>query len=255
MNVAGKVALITGAAEGFGKAFTQALLKKQIKAVGILDVQRTKGEATLKELANEYGDEKLSFIQCDVTDKQQFEGAFSEVKNRFGQIDIVCNNAGIGDEENWEKMVEINLTAVIRGSHLATEYMSKANGGTGGVIVNVASMAGIVSVPFSPVYAATKHAVVGLSRSLAGNPTIRTNSIRVNALCPSFADTAIIKLSRPYGVTKEDLTKSISKFRILPVSIVAEAFMKLIEEDHTGQVMRVTDANGIDLQKYKEIQI
>ncbi|XP_033124750.1 15-hydroxyprostaglandin dehydrogenase [NAD(+)]-like [Anneissia japonica] len=250
MEVSGKVALITGAAEGLGRAFAEELLKKQIKAVGILDIQKSKGEATLKELANEYGNEKVHFIHCDVSDKQQLEDAFSEIKNQFGQIDLVCNNAGIANEANWEKMVEINLIAVIRGSHLAIKYMSKANGGRGGVIVNIASLAGLRDVPFCPVYAASKHGVVGLSRSLAASPMLKSDSIRLNALCPSYTDTALITPE-----TKEFLSKLLSNFNVQPVSIVVEAFMKLVEEGRDGQVMRVTHTNGIDLQEYEEIPI
>ncbi|XP_071958614.1 15-hydroxyprostaglandin dehydrogenase [NAD(+)]-like [Antedon mediterranea] len=251
MNVAGKVALISGAAEGLGKAFTIKLLKKQAKAVGILDIQQEMGEVTKKQLNSEYGEDKVHFIKCDVTDKVQLEEAFGNVKDRFGQIDLVCNNAGIANESKWEKMLEINLTAVMRGSLLAQKYMDQENGGSGGVLVNVASMAGIEPVPFSPAYAASKHGVIGLSRSLATNPLFVSNGIRVNALCPAFARTAILYGNEPYGFTKEHLASIMKKFKILPVSIVAEAFMKLVEEDRNGHVMRVTGSKGIDLQTYK----
>lgn len=82
-------------------------------------------------------------------------------------------------EDRWERMIDINLVACIRGTQLAAKYINKA-----GILVNVASWAGIVPMAFGPVYAGTKHAVVGYTRSVARDPVLQEKRVRVNCLCP-----------------------------------------------------------------------
>ncbi|XP_071958131.1 15-hydroxyprostaglandin dehydrogenase [NAD(+)]-like [Antedon mediterranea] len=247
MEVSGKVALVTGGADGLGKAFIEELLKKNIKAVGFVDIQQAKGEATLKQLSDLYGKDKIQFIQCDVTDKTRLEEAFSDVRDRFGRLDIVCNNAGIANEEDWQKMIEINLTAVTHGTFLAIKHMSKENGGSGGVIINTGSIAGLYAYTRIPVYSATKHGVVALSRSLAENPKVTGENIRVNALCPEFVYTTLVRNAKTYGEPKR------TDLAFIPISLVAEAFMKLVEEDRTGQAMVITE-NGISVHEFEEVK-
>ncbi|XP_071958615.1 15-hydroxyprostaglandin dehydrogenase [NAD(+)]-like [Antedon mediterranea] len=247
MDVSGKVALVTGGADGLGKAFIEELLKKNIKAVGFLDIQQAKGEATLKQLSDLYGKDKVHFIQCDVTDKTRLEGAFSDVRDRFGRLDIVCNNAGIANEEEWQKMIEINLTAVTHGTFLAIKHMSKENGGSGGVIINTGSLAGVKTFSHIPVYAATKHGVVALSRSLAANPKVTAEHIRINAICPTSVDTVLQRNGKTFGPKPTD-------FRYIPISLVAEAFMKLVEEDRTGQAMLITNNGKISVHEFEEVK-
>nr|KAG5689895.1 hypothetical protein BaRGS_023643 [Batillaria attramentaria] len=93
--------------------------------------------------------------------------AFQAAVTKFGAVDICVNNAGIVHETLWEKMIAVNMTAVIRGSQLALEHMRRDRGGRGGIIVNTASIAGLGPYSSIPVYAATKHAVVGFTTSWA----------------------------------------------------------------------------------------
>ncbi|XP_033117302.1 15-hydroxyprostaglandin dehydrogenase [NAD(+)]-like isoform X2 [Anneissia japonica] len=216
MNVENKVALITGAAEGLGKGFAEKLLKKNAKGVAIVDVNRRKGEETTKEFQEKYGRDKAVFIYCDVTNKEKLEGAFTLTKLKYDQIDIVVNNAGISDEKQWEVMLELNLTAVIHGTFLAKKFMSHVNGGHGGVIVNIGSMAGLIYAPYAPVYTATKYGVVGFTRSLGiYDDEMIQNNIRVNCLCPAFTDTAIIEKST-MNASDEKAAELRKHFELLP---------------------------------------
>ncbi|XP_071957974.1 15-hydroxyprostaglandin dehydrogenase [NAD(+)]-like [Antedon mediterranea] len=144
-------------------------------------------------------------------------------------------------------MIEINLTAVTHGTFLAIKHMSKENAGSGGVIINTGSVAGLRAIPRLPVYAATKHGVVALSRSLAKNPKVSGENIRINVLCPQFVDTVLVRNHKSYGseIVLEDQT-------FIPISLVAEAFMKLVEEDRTGQAMVITE-NGISVHKFASV--
>ncbi|XP_071959183.1 15-hydroxyprostaglandin dehydrogenase [NAD(+)]-like [Antedon mediterranea] len=253
MNVEDKVALITGAAEGLGKAFAEELLKKNARGIAIVDVQRSKGEATAKKFQETYGKDKAVYIYCDVTDAEKLKSAFILTKLTYDRIDIVVNNAGVGDEKKWEMMLKINLTAVIQGTFLAQEHMSHVNGGQGGVIINVASMAGLLHAPYAPVYTATKYGVVGLTRCLGlYDDELVSNRIRINALCPAFTDTAIINKST-MNASKARVQEIRNHLDLLPVALVAKAFMRLVEENLHGQIMRVTLEKGIDFQYYKPI--
>uniref|UniRef100_A0A8D0L4V6 15-hydroxyprostaglandin dehydrogenase [NAD(+)] n=1 Tax=Sphenodon punctatus TaxID=8508 RepID=A0A8D0L4V6_SPHPU len=129
MHVNGKVALVTGAAQGIGRAFVQMLLEKGAKVV-------------LVDLNREFEPQRTIFIQCDVADQEQFEGTFKKAVEHFGKLDILVNNAGVNNEKNWESTIQINLTSVIRGTYIGLEYMKKGNGGDGGVIINISSLAG-----------------------------------------------------------------------------------------------------------------
>uniref|UniRef100_A0A672GJI8 15-hydroxyprostaglandin dehydrogenase [NAD(+)]-like n=1 Tax=Salarias fasciatus TaxID=181472 RepID=A0A672GJI8_SALFA len=160
----GKVAVVTGAAMGIGQATTELLLQKGAK-VALLDVNETAGNSAKEALDEEHGAESTLFLQCNVESDKDVKDAFRATVETFGGIDIVCNNAGILNEDNWEKALSTNLAGVIRVGFVALEHMNKLTGGRGGVIVNTASLA----APVFPVYSATKHGVVGFTRSMAVN--------------------------------------------------------------------------------------
>ncbi|XP_033369379.1 15-hydroxyprostaglandin dehydrogenase [NAD(+)] isoform X2 [Parus major] len=140
MHVNGKVALVTGGAQGIGRAFVQALLGKGAK-VALLDRNSEAGQASKAALDEQFEAQRTLFIQCDVTEQEQLAGAFKKVIEHFGRLDIVVNNAGVNNEKDWESTIQTNLTSVIRGTYLGLEYMRKENGGDGGVIINISSLA------------------------------------------------------------------------------------------------------------------
>ncbi|XP_027129666.1 15-hydroxyprostaglandin dehydrogenase [NAD(+)] isoform X5 [Larimichthys crocea] len=162
MALNGKIAVVTGAAIGIGKAMTEKLLQNGAK-VTLIDVNETAGKNLMETLQKEYGQDKTLFMKCDVESEEQIKDAFHKTIETFGGIDILCNNAGILDESQWEKTVSINLVGVIRVAYLALEQMSKLSGGRGGVIINTASLAGLGPLPSCPVYTATKHGVIGFT--------------------------------------------------------------------------------------------
>ncbi|CAH1268804.1 15-hydroxyprostaglandin dehydrogenase [NAD(+)]-like [Branchiostoma lanceolatum] len=255
MVLVGKVALITGAAQGLGKAFSEALLKRGAR-VAMLDMKRDEGQKTGQEMADKFGPEKSTFIQCDVTAKEQLDGAFDAASSQFGGLDLVVNNAGILNEVQWERCLAVNLEAVTRGTYNGLSHMSTQNGGRGGHIINVASIAGLLSsIPAAPMYAASKHGVVALSRCLGHAMHYKRHGVRVNALCPSFTDTDIINVTEDsMGKDYWMVPKTFEKLGgLLPVSTVVEGFLQLVEDDtQNGAVMRVTLAKGIDYKQYRE---
>uniref|UniRef100_A0A0B6YQ65 15-hydroxyprostaglandin dehydrogenase [NAD(+)] n=2 Tax=Arion vulgaris TaxID=1028688 RepID=A0A0B6YQ65_9EUPU len=136
MSLSGKAAIVTGAAQGLGKAFSEVMLQNGAK-VALTDYSSDHGLKTLAEFQTKYGENKVMFMKCDVTSKEEMAETFQTVKERFGGLDIVINNAGVGFEmgDLWEKTVDVNLKGTIRGTILGIEHMRRDNGGHGGVIV------------------------------------------------------------------------------------------------------------------------
>nr|XP_019964783.1 PREDICTED: 15-hydroxyprostaglandin dehydrogenase [NAD(+)] isoform X2 [Paralichthys olivaceus] len=177
MSLQGKVALVTGGAQGIGRAVVQSLLHSLAK-VTVVDLNKTCGEECKTHLDAEFGEGNCTFIQCDVSDGDSLKDAFQRTVDQFGRLDIVINNAGINNEKNWEKTIQVNLTSVIKGTYLALEHMSKEHGNEGGTIINVSSMAAFLHSPHQPVYTATKHGVIGFTRAMARQPA-STRTVRM----------------------------------------------------------------------------
>ncbi|XP_048399865.1 15-hydroxyprostaglandin dehydrogenase [NAD(+)]-like [Stegostoma tigrinum] len=244
MELQGKVALVTGAAQGIGKAIAEILLKNGAK-VSLLDINVPTGEATKAAFAQSYGDENILFLPCDVTSENQLKDCFSKTLEKFQSLDIVCNNAGIS-EENWENCLSVNLVSVIKGTYLGIQHMSKEAGGRGGVIVNIASIAGVIPYFLGPVYAASKYGVVGFTTSLSLT-CLEKHGVRLQALCPGFADTQLLAnlkwVKDPEQKEKHDII--LARFGVLTTSQIAEGFLKLVmDQTRNGALLKML-GNGL----------
>lgn len=236
----GKVAIITGSAQGLGKAFSRVLLEQGGK-VCLSDVNPNVLEKTYEEFKAEFADNVIS-LPCDVTEKEQLREVFRRTKETFGRIDLVVNNAGIVHEVQWEKCIDINLNGTIRGTQLGLEYLRRDNGGNGGVILNMASLAGIFPVNYTPVYCATKHAVIGYTRSWALHPDAVNNGVRLVCLCPSFVDTDMIKMDDKSKYIGPDLAQSVlDKHGVMSIDKITQEFLKAIgDETNNGVSIAIT---------------
>jgi NAD(P)-dependent dehydrogenase (short-subunit alcohol dehydrogenase family) len=218
-----QVALITGAASGFGRALTQALGSRGVRVLAC-DVDEAGG----REAADEAG---ALFVRCDVSDPEQNAAAVAVAVEEFGGLDMAFLNAGVATEtapgENFDlalyrRAMGANLDGVVFGINAVLPAM-KARGG--GSIVATASLAGLTAVPMDPLYSANKHAVVGLVRSLG--PALAGEEIRINAVCPGFAETGIIKPIREQLVDQG--------LPIIPVERVTDIVIELFDGDMTGE--------------------
>ncbi|XP_064467425.1 15-hydroxyprostaglandin dehydrogenase [NAD(+)]-like [Ornithodoros turicata] len=189
----GRVALVTGAARGIGAAIAEALLQKGCK-VCIADILEDEGNSACKALKAQYGDESVCFQAIDVTKKDCFEGAFKDIIKRWGAVTILAHNAGIGGEDQYERVININLVSYVTAGHLALQYMGKDKGGEGGNVVFTASFLGLFALEGVPAYTASKFGVVGLVQSFSGK-VYESSGVRFAALCPGVTDTP---LARPF---------------------------------------------------------
>lgn len=246
MEIAGKAAVVSGGASGIGRAICLALARKGARVV-VADIDEAGGRETV-ELVAQAGSTAV-FQRCDVTRSEDLARMLAAPFEHFGRLDIVCNNAGIGERQDlfeddtreFERVVTVDLTAVIDATRLAVRAMREHGGG---VIVNTASMGGLLPMPNNPVYAAAKAGVVNFTRSLA-HLAERWN-IRVNAICPSFTDTPLVRQAG------EERMREVAELvgGILQPEFVAEGVVELVEDDsRAGAIMRVTVRGGRDFAK------
>ena len=141
MEFKDNVVIVTGGANGIGRAITKRVLKEGGK-VAVIDIDAEKGEALQSEVGVEGN---LKFFHCDLTDTEQLHKVYEAAKAWHGKLDVAFNNAGYFDAHpsGARKMLDVCLTACVEGTYKAIELMSVQNGGGGGVVVNTGSLAGI----------------------------------------------------------------------------------------------------------------
>ena len=186
MRLRDKTALITGAGSGIGRAIAIEFAGEGAKVL-VAELNEAAGQAVVDEIVAAGGEARLH--GCDVTKEAEVQAAIQAAVDAFGRLDIMVNNAGVG-QSDWDTTLAINLTGVYYGCKHAAETMAAQGGGS---IVNLASILGLVGIGASEVdpYVAAKHGVVGLTRNFA--ITYASRGVRVNCLNPGFIETPMTR--------------------------------------------------------------
>ena len=240
----GRVALVTGASRGIGRAIAQAFLEEGAK---VALCARTLAE--LETLADSWNqkDRRALAIRCDVTSRDEVASAFGEVERTWGKLHVLVNNAGISgrtpmsppDEDGgelWGRILDTNLT----GSYLMTRHALPLMG-SGGRVVNMSSVLGRFGVPGYAAYCTAKHGILGFTRALALE--LAPRGITVNALCPGWvetdmADQGIRETAAVLGVSpeafREQAIAGVPLKRFLDPPEIAKLVLYLSSDDASG---------------------
>ena len=250
----GQVVQITGAASGFGRLAAERFAAEgAVLALSDLDGEKlAEVETALRSNGHRVLSEKV-----DVTLEAEVSGHIASILDAFGQLDVAINNAGRAhpltplpalDLEIFEQMMAVNARGVFLGlKHQIPPMMGQGRG----AILNVASVAGLVGAGYLSAYAASKHAIVGLTRSAADE--VAGKGIRVNALCPAFAQTPMLdqmtgQLAERHGVSEEEaslrLAKRIPMKRTIRPQEVVDAMLWICSPGNTGMTGQAIAVDG-----------
>jgi NAD(P)-dependent dehydrogenase (short-subunit alcohol dehydrogenase family) len=230
MEIRGKAAVITGGGSGIGRAVSERLARDGASVV-VADIDEAGGGETVKRIEGMGG--RALFIRADVTREPDTRMMLDTAVQKFGRLDILHNNAGIGtgapgfpvvEPARWHLVIEIDLQAVILGTGLAAPIMERQGGG---VIINTASMAGLYPHRQDAVYGAAKAGVVNFTHSLA--PWSAEKKIRVNCVCPGIVDTPLVR--RGLEQAAQHGIKSWMPSKIIQPEEIADAVHLLVRDD------------------------
>ena len=240
MELSGKVALVTGAAQGIGKAIALLLARNEADVV-VSDINLEKAQETANEIQG-MGRRSVA-IKVNVADLKDVERMVEAIVEQFGRIDILVNNAGITrdrlilrmTEEDWDAVLDVNLKGTFNCTKAVIRHMSKQKSGK---IVSIASVSGEMGNPGQANYAASKAGVIGFTKTIAREFAGR--GINVNAIAPGYIQTPMTDAVPEKA--KEELKRMIPMERLGKPEDVAQAVLFLVSENSsyiTGQVLNV----------------
>ncbi len=223
------VAIVTGAASGIGRETALAFAREGAR-VAVADIDAAGGAETVKRIDDEGGE--AAFVETDVSNPEQVAALVDGAAERWGRLDVVVNNAGVGGtraptaqypDDDWTRTLTVNAGGTFYGTKHALRHMIPAERGA---VVNVASVAGLVGFPGSVAYCASKHAIVGVTRAAALEAA--RAGVRVNAVCPAFTETPMVDGLRTHDPKLgERLASGIPLGRLGTVEEVAAAILYL----------------------------
>jgi NAD(P)-dependent dehydrogenase (short-subunit alcohol dehydrogenase family) len=249
----GKLALVTGGGRGIGRAVAVAFAREG-SSLALVARTESEVERVAAELRDEFGVETTHAV-CDVSDAGSVARAFASVAERFGRgCDVLVNNAGVAesaplvktDDELWHRHIAINLTGTFYCTRAALPLMIRRGWGR---VINVASIAAKTGAPYIAAYAASKHGVLGLTRSAALE--VATKGVTVNAICPGYVDTdmttrALDNIEAKTGRPAPDALEAIKRMSpqqrlVTPEEVAAVALLLASDEGRgiTGQAINV----------------
>ncbi|XP_033194278.1 15-hydroxyprostaglandin dehydrogenase [NAD(+)]-like [Bombus vancouverensis nearcticus] len=246
MNVKHPIVVIVGGGSGIGCTCAEQFLSSKAEFVAILDLPDSNGRVVADTLGIQHGSHRVDFFACDVTKDEQVHASFDKIAQLLGSFDILINSAGVlTNGANWQSMIDVNFTGLVRTTLKAIDLMGKHRGGKGGTIVNISSLAGLTPVIYYPIYAATKHAIVGLTNSLA--LSYNETGVRMMLMCPGRTHTPFVtnlyNFENPH-LNFINVNRALMCLRTAgnqQPECVAKAIIRLMEKEGNGAICLVHD--------------
>jgi NAD(P)-dependent dehydrogenase (short-subunit alcohol dehydrogenase family) len=237
-----QVAIVTGGTRGMGLEISQALAREGAGVV-IASPEEERGSEVVRSIVSQGG--RAEFIATDVTQRDQVARLVEATLERFGDIHVLVNNAGVHDmapfceesEALWERMFRVNVLGTVLTSQSVVRYMMERGGGA---IVHVASKAGVVGEPGHAAYSASKGALIALTRAMAVE--LGPYAIRVNAVCPGPVMTDMLLAAVPQEDDRRKLAEAAPLGRVGRPADIAAAVLYLASSDAdwcTGQALSI----------------
>ncbi|XP_061399478.1 alcohol dehydrogenase-like [Musca vetustissima] len=249
MELKGKNVIYVGGYGGIGKSCVEAFLKKSVKSLLIFDLMSN--DEFLKYLQNTYKNSFIDYIHLDLAKSETIKDAFKKAKDLIGSFDIVINGSGVAVEDHIDLLVQINLAGPMHCSAIAMDYMSKANGGNGGCIVNISSTVGLNPTDFCCFYGATKSGVIHFTTALAQPMYFDKTGVSFITVCPGVTKT-------PMNVIVEKKSFA-NKFRSTEGNMyenvieqtsdaLADNLMTIVENGPNGSVWVIHDSQSFKVE-------
>ncbi|XP_063703027.1 15-hydroxyprostaglandin dehydrogenase [NAD(+)]-like [Culicoides brevitarsis] len=257
MNFSDKSALIIGGLGGLGKAICQELVENGISKIGIIDLL----EETEVNIKTFLKSDSIHFIyrKCSVTEFDSLKTAMKSIKDEFGCLDILINAAGIANELQHQKVIDINFAGTVNSTLIGIELMRKDLNKSqinGGIILNIASIAGLRPVFFMPVYSGTKHAIIGFTRSLVNDAFYERTQINFIVICPGATRTQIIGHENvidkfPFPEMLSQIRQISKNMSLQEPEIVSKCVVMALNDTENGAVWQCENSRIEKLQMHK----
>lgn len=218
MRLQDKAALITGAGSGIGRAIALEFAREGARLL-LAELDEESGKAVAEVVEAAGGEAR--FQPCDVAKEADVKQAIEAAVEAFGKLDIMVNNAGVA-QKDWDTTIAVNLSGVYYGCRLAAEQMAQQGSG---VIVNMASMLGIIGIGMEDPYVAAKHGVVGLTKNFA--IMYGPRGVRVNCICPGWIETPMTAVIQSAEAIRQQLEEQTPLRRMGKPEEIAKAALFL----------------------------
>ncbi|XP_047505086.1 alcohol dehydrogenase 1-like [Pieris napi] len=219
-------------ATGIGYGAADRFLQNKALLVIILDIDEIQGNKAVNDMKSRYGPNKAVFYKCDVT--KDLEVIWDKLIATYN-IDVLVNNAGIADEKDPKRLIDINLTALIQFSLKFMDQYRKDKLEDGGTIVNLSSIYGTFTDPYLPVYQATKFGVTAFTKSLGNQGNFKRTGVRVLALCPGLTKTKLTEVLKTWDDNlNEEYAELLNNSPWQTVDKVSDAVIEIFEKAESG---------------------